>query len=165
MLTYSWDPDMPSRSQLRQGQKNPTQSFDLGPHPADPHSTILPAAMKLSESNGSRMDGPNAQKIRQEAQEIFVYGGDGGYVITSFPPSTRFHSICRTFTFWRFFIHVPLAPHEMAITYSINRGQQLRFFVPGRTQNMRFASTSVCLTVGQPGLSNFATVQWILCGS
>ena len=54
-------------------------------------------------------------------------------------------SLYRTFTFWRFLIQVPLGPHEMAITYSINSGQRLEFFVPGRTQNMRWAAHSVSL--------------------
>jgi len=51
----------------------------------------------------------------------------------------------RTFTFWRFLIKVPLTTHEMAVTYSINNGQQIDFWVPGRNQNMRWAAHSVSL--------------------
>lgn len=40
-------------------------------------------------------------------------------------------------------IEIPLGPREMAITYSINSGQRLEFFVPGHTQNMRWAAHSV----------------------
>lgn len=49
----------------------------------------------------------------------------------------------RTFTFWRFAISVPLGPTEMKVRYSINRGQQLEFYVPGSSQNMRWAAHSV----------------------
>ena len=49
----------------------------------------------------------------------------------------------RTFTFWRFLIHIPLAQHEMVVHYSVNNGQQLEFYVPGRNQNMRWAAHSV----------------------
>lgn len=82
---------MPSRSQLKAANKPNTnnQSFDLGPHPADPHTAVMPAAMKASQSNGSYI-GPQAQEVRQEAQEIYVYGGDGGYV---FPLGPFFVSI------------------------------------------------------------------------
>lgn len=52
-------------------------------------------------------------------------------------------TICRTFTFWRFAINVPLGPNEMKVHYSINSGQQLEFYVPGREQNMRWAAHSV----------------------
>ena len=48
-----------------------------------------------------------------------------------------------TFTFWRFLIKVPLVQHEMAIRYSVNNGQQIQFWVPGRMQNMRWATHSV----------------------
>jgi hypothetical protein len=49
----------------------------------------------------------------------------------------------RTFTFWRFMIHVPLGPGEMRVTYHVNNGQEMSFFVPSRDQNMRWAAYSV----------------------
>jgi len=49
----------------------------------------------------------------------------------------------RTFTFWRFLIHIPLAQHQMIVRYSVNNGQRLEFYVPGRNQNMRWAAHSV----------------------
>jgi hypothetical protein len=52
-------------------------------------------------------------------------------------------SYSRSYTFWRFAIQVPLGPTEMQITYSINHGQELEFYVPGRNQNMRWAAHSV----------------------
>jgi hypothetical protein len=64
------------------------------------------------------------QHVRGE--EIWVYPGNNG-----------------TFTFWRFAIAIPLGPHEMKVKYSINSGQQLEFYVPGRNQNMRWAAHSV----------------------
>ncbi|KAK7054953.1 hypothetical protein VNI00_003416 [Paramarasmius palmivorus] len=77
----------------------------------------------------SQLNGvPEVPKSRSESepgQEIWVYGGAGG-----------------TFTFWRFMIHIPLSMNEMAVTYSINNGQRMQFYVPGRNQNMRWASHS-----------------------
>ena len=49
----------------------------------------------------------------------------------------------RTFTFWRFMIEIPLTEHEMRINYTINKGIELNFHVPGRNQNMRWAAYSV----------------------
>ncbi|KDR81789.1 hypothetical protein GALMADRAFT_239986 [Galerina marginata CBS 339.88] len=131
-------------------QLHSAKSYELGPHPADPHSTFLavsptmgsfgfnpnmPIPNTTSNSNGYR-NGTNGDRVsehgsdhlcseRVPGQEIWVYGGHGG-----------------TFTFWRFLIKVPLAQHEMSIKYSINRGQQLEFWVPGRAQNMRWAAHS-----------------------
>jgi hypothetical protein len=48
-----------------------------------------------------------------------------------------------TFTFWRFTIRIPLGPQEMRIAYCINKGQEIEFFVPGSTENMRCAAHSV----------------------
>ncbi|KAG6845184.1 hypothetical protein H0H87_012741 [Tephrocybe sp. NHM501043] len=125
MLTYEWDPD---RSPPRQNSQS-GRSFDLGPHPADPHSIILPASPGISSggySNGlSWSPSVNARKEIIPGQEIYVYGGPGG-----------------TFTFWRFLIQIPLGPQQMNIAYSINSGQQLDFYVPGRSQNMRWAAHS-----------------------
>lgn len=71
--------------------------------------------------------------------------GKEGWSFSSFLYSPSPHSIHiqRTFTFWRFLIKVPLAQHEMMITYSINHGQKIEFWVPGRMQNMRWAAHSV----------------------
>jgi hypothetical protein len=35
----------------------------------------------------------------------------------------------------------------MVVTYSINNGQQIDFWVPGRNQNMRWAAHSVSLWI------------------
>ena len=40
-------------------------------------------------------------------------------------------------------IHIPLGPAEMRVTYHVNDGQEMSFFVPGRDQNMRWAAYSV----------------------
>ncbi|KAG6874079.1 hypothetical protein C0995_006936 [Termitomyces sp. Mi166 len=118
-LTYEWDPDRSSPHST-----HPARSFDLGPHPADPHSTILPTSSN-GYANYTRPPGSNVSKEVVPGQEIYVYGGPGG-----------------TFTFWRFLIQIPLGPHEMNITYSINSGQKLDFYVPGLSQNMRWAAYS-----------------------
>lgn len=39
-------------------------------------------------------------------------------------------------------IHIPLAPHEMEVSYTVNNGIEMNFFVPGRNQNMRWAAYS-----------------------
>ncbi|KAF9566336.1 hypothetical protein CPC08DRAFT_628649 [Agrocybe pediades] len=140
------------------------RSYELGPHPADPHSMVLPASpivpnitspvmgsfnfppgMPIPNTNshpnnntngtgqsyGLRNDdgmGDGSAGMCSETvqgQELWVYGGQGG-----------------TFTFWRFLIKVPLAQHEMQVTYSVNKGQQITFWVPGRNQNMRWAAHS-----------------------
>lgn len=127
---------------------NGVKSFDLGPHPADPHSTVLPVSpsgttftLQPSQSSSSGQSAfaafpyggpsgygllnghsPNACQESVSGQEIWVYGGAGG-----------------TFTFWRFLIKVPLAENEMMVTYSVNGGQKMGFHVPGRRDNMRLA--------------------------
>ncbi|KAI0293387.1 hypothetical protein BC826DRAFT_969150 [Russula brevipes] len=47
-----------------------------------------------------------------------------------------------TYTFWRFLIQIPLGDSEMEIHYSINNGNEMLFFVPGRQQTMRLAAYS-----------------------
>jgi hypothetical protein len=144
LLTYEWDASGydAAASSTSAGTGPPPfipsqgQSFDLGPHPADPTSMILPApAMPTPFMNGSgsssghrhRYSRSGAAQIQHaRGQEIWVYPGHGG-----------------TFTFWRFALSVPLGPREMKVKYSINSGQQLEFHVPGRNQNMRYASHSV----------------------
>ncbi|KAG6831194.1 hypothetical protein H0H92_012334 [Tricholoma furcatifolium] len=93
-LTYDWDPDQT----FSNNHVQPTRSFDLGPHPADPHSTFFAAPMSPAPNgNGSyTMQGSNARQEIVPGQEIYVYGGPGG-----------------TFTFWRFLIQIPLGPREM----------------------------------------------------
>ncbi|KAH8833526.1 hypothetical protein DL96DRAFT_1456583 [Flagelloscypha sp. PMI_526] len=124
-LTYSWDPDA-SVNQLKpnksSGHKNSGNSFDLGPHPADPLATsvAMPSASMLESADSVSM---SSQSVVGE--EIWVYGGYGG-----------------TFTFWRFMIHIPLSEQECMIHYSINAGQTLRFFIPGRGQEFRWAAHS-----------------------
>lgn len=147
-LSYEWDPDKLTPSTIRErsngsrtgyppsvqsSSSNPRNgnghlSFDLGPHPADPHSTVLPGSpisTSASISTMADMPGPNAKREDSYGQDIWVYAGSGG-----------------TFTFWRFMIKVPLCDHEIEITYRINNGQAMNFYVPGRTQNMRWAAHS-----------------------
>src|ERR1700728_4541378 len=103
-------------------------SFGLGPHPADPHSTALPSPTI------SGFSGPNIQQKQVSGLEIWVYDGNGVYV----GPLSLLQcliSYFRSYTFWRFTIRIPLGPTEMKITYSINQGQELEFYVPGRGQN------------------------------
>lgn len=75
-LTYRWDPDgppkLPNGPHLN-GQTN-GHSFDLGPHPADPHSTGLPSP----NGDAGGFPGPNARTQSISGQEIWVYEGTGG---------------------------------------------------------------------------------------
>ncbi|PPQ81212.1 hypothetical protein CVT25_015736 [Psilocybe cyanescens] len=126
------------------GQIHTATSYELGPHPADPHSTVMPGSPTMGTFGFGNRPIPNTTlngngygyrdedgmssnlcSERAHGQELWVYGGQGG-----------------TFTFWRFLIKVPLAQHEMKITYSINNGQKIDFWVPGRMQNMRWAAHS-----------------------
>lgn len=51
-------------------------------------------------------------------------------------------------TFWRFLIEIPLGQNEMGVTYKVNGGQELQFFVPGLQQTMRWSAYSVCISDG-----------------
>jgi hypothetical protein len=82
-LTFSWDPDKPPTA--NGNGKRIASSFDLGPHPADPHSTILPMSptpsMYHANGNGTLHPpsvGPNARNEIVPGHEIWVYGGHGG---------------------------------------------------------------------------------------
>jgi hypothetical protein len=193
-LSYEWDPDKSTLATLRvngthagypasiKTASSNTQNgnghlpLELGPHPADPHSTILPASpinTIASASTASETVGPRARREDSYGQDIWVYAGTGGYVcqypftfrLTSFlPPVSPFFS---TFTFWRFMIRIPLTDHEMEITYRINNGQVMNFYIPGRNQNMRWAAHSVSCsaTVPSPRMSESRpTVQWFFRG-
>ena len=72
-LTYTWDPTRPSQlsrshSRARNGRG---LSVDLGPHPADPHSTSLP-------DYDSIPSGPNVVTKHSNGQELYVYVGHSG---------------------------------------------------------------------------------------
>ncbi|KAH7922819.1 hypothetical protein BV22DRAFT_1069793 [Leucogyrophana mollusca] len=124
VLTYQWDPEEPATPP---GKPRGARSFDLGPHPADPHATALSGVALDSDTNnfnGDRKRNPD-QTQHVTGQEIYVYAGNGG-----------------TFTFWRFLIQLQLGENELRIKYSINGGMQLSFFVPARNQNMRWAAHS-----------------------
>lgn len=75
MLTYEFDPDKQTTHQRvppESVNRARGQSYDLGPHPADPTSTVLPTA------NGTPHIGPNAQVQHARGREIWVYAGNGG---------------------------------------------------------------------------------------
>ncbi|KAH9923948.1 uncharacterized protein BXZ73DRAFT_50764 [Epithele typhae] len=130
-LTYTWDPDERPAAVSQSGlsraisTRKHGQSFDLGPHPADPLSNVAPQSP--TGENGVHTNGYSSTlELREvEGKELYVHYGNGG-----------------TFTFWRFMIEIPLASHEMKINYTINHGLDLQFFVPGRNQNMRWAAYS-----------------------
>lgn len=140
LLTYEWDPDKQPNSNIIQPERTASGvSFDLGPHPADPHTT---ATHTTTDSHA----GPNFHKKEVEGQEIYVFVD--GNTLVSFMPFIRlfFNQSHRSFTFWRFYLEISLGGNEAEVTYHINNGQRLHFHVPGVYQNMRWAAHSVrCL--------------------
>ena len=44
-------------------------------------------------------------------------------------------------------IEIPLGPNEMRVSYTINHGQDLMFYVPARDQHMRVAAYSVSMAL------------------
>ncbi|KAJ7470605.1 hypothetical protein FB451DRAFT_1340055 [Mycena latifolia] len=122
MLSFEWDPDKSAKLQKAHKQKG--ASFDLGPHPADSHSTNTLNGLPTNGS-GKASRGPNSRSEQVPGHEIWVYASHSG-----------------TSTFWRFAIDIPLGPTEMAISYTINSGQPIVFYVPGVNQNMRWAAYS-----------------------
>jgi hypothetical protein len=63
----------------------------------------------------------------------------------TFTPVTKYLITlpCRTYTFWRFTLAIELQENEITVSYSVNNGQSIDFFVPGRSQNFRWATHSV----------------------
>ena len=129
-LSYSWDPDQsvpahrgmsnsmyPSKSSGEHKTDSESQryqpsshhlpsvaSYELGPHPADPHSTtLLTSSSQLNlpsgtnghgatntsvKGNGSWNEdrfGPGTCTERVSGQELWVYGGQSGFVILTLP--------------------------------------------------------------------------------
>jgi len=72
LLTYEWDPtqDISSR------HPRSTTSLDLGPHPADPHSTILPSTSTITSEPAPSWEKPCREIV--PGHEIYVYPGQGG---------------------------------------------------------------------------------------
>lgn len=82
MLTYEFDPEKQTTHQRLPPEalnRAKGQSFDLGPHPADPTSIVMPTAMPHPHV------GPYAQTQHAPGQEIWVYPGNGGCVPFSLP--------------------------------------------------------------------------------
>ena len=50
----------------------------------------------------------------------------------------QYHAVSGPNTFFRFKLEIPLAEYEMPVHYSVNGGNELQFWVPGRSQNMRW---------------------------
>lgn len=78
-LTYAWDPTL----QISGHGRRTRSSFDLGPHPADPHSTILPSSPSSTTGYYAPSDSGKVSSLSQSVpgQEIWVYGGQGGYAV------------------------------------------------------------------------------------
>jgi len=107
MISYQWDPDERTVSTLSMGERggmasdqsssgspqngNGRLSFNLGPHPADPHSAGhhgSPMSASTSTSMMAGMPGPNFRKKDAYGQDIWFYAGPGAYVtLVSVPVS------------------------------------------------------------------------------
>lgn len=104
--------DHPSPRPSSLHQLHSTSSYELGLHPADPHSTLLPTSPTVPsfstshhsnfapgpnghgaihgsvEGNGSWDEhrfGPDICTERVPGQELWVYGGHGGFVHLTLP--------------------------------------------------------------------------------
>lgn len=76
-LTYEWDPTLRISSHTRPAKC----SFDLGPHPADPHSIVLPSSPSPASYYASNDNGMTNLSQSVPGQELWVYGGQGGYAL------------------------------------------------------------------------------------
>jgi hypothetical protein len=68
-------PPWPNGSGSQDGHR---PSFELGPHPADPHSTMWPISPSVSSSSTAETVNPNLRKEEAYGQELWVYAGTGG---------------------------------------------------------------------------------------
>ncbi|CAG7846587.1 SubName: Full=Uncharacterized protein {ECO:0000313/EMBL:CCA69829.1} [Serendipita indica DSM 11827] len=127
-LTLEWDPERPSylRSSSTSSQYYAPGSTPMGDpsHPAAAYGGTSYSRTSL-QSTDSYTPSARARTSLIKAQEIWVYHGPYG-----------------SCTFWRMMFEIPLSENEMAITYRVNGGHGLQFFVPGKTQNMRWAAYS-----------------------
>lgn len=71
ILKYEWDPENPLQTSRRPAQSN--GFFDLGPHPADPHTTV--SSLNV-DSNSFKS--PSHRTEHVPGHEIWVYEGIGG---------------------------------------------------------------------------------------
>lgn len=106
--TSSTTSSPPSSHKSTNGTKPRATSFDLGPHPADPHSTVMPASptkgpgSQFSLNGGGGMGrgvlemGPRGRSESVPGQEIWCYGGAGGCVRSS---PLCFPELCFRFPF------------------------------------------------------------------
>lgn len=80
-LTYHWDPSSaPSNGLGRHvSTRKHGQSFDLGPHPADPLSNVAPVS-PTSTGNGTQANGASSERRSVVGTELYVHYGNGGYV-------------------------------------------------------------------------------------
>lgn len=104
---------------------SPTLSgFSHASHPSNLYPGG-PAFLNAPPPVSPRSPSPSTKRSDVTAEELWVYNGPYG-----------------TCTFWRAMIQITLAPHEMGITYRVNGGQGIQFFVPGRNQELRWAAHS-----------------------
>jgi hypothetical protein len=100
-LSYFWDPDptrSPSRTSNPLSSKRSPSSYELGPHPSDPHSIILPTSTSFFSSPQSNHLASGASSrtaafgtssyservygvVRVSGQQLWVYAEERGFVI------------------------------------------------------------------------------------
>ncbi|KAF8522090.1 hypothetical protein BU17DRAFT_45307 [Hysterangium stoloniferum] len=130
-LSLEWDPDRPQP--VRRMNTNRSRLISLrriGPKTTElsdglPSVISGPLGYGTVSDDGYVSSGPRAQKTVVPGQEIWVY-----------------HQASTTCTFWRFLFEIPLTETEMSVRYRINQGAELEFWVPGRSQNLRWAAHS-----------------------
>jgi hypothetical protein len=124
-INLEYDPDHPSAQRVSHPpvhhSLNPSLSSSHASHPSNlyggslypPHSSS--AASTLS-----------TRRVDALAEVLWVYHGPYGPC-----------------TFRRAMLQIPLARHEMTVTYRVNGGEGIQFVIPGQGQELRWATYSV----------------------
>jgi len=135
-INLEYDPDHPSTQRVtshpsvyHSSALNP--SLSASSHASHPSNLYggSPYLSPISPSSPTTSP-PSTMSMKQVdalAEELWVYHGPYG-----------------TCTFWRAMVQIPLARHEMHVTYRVNGGEGIQFVIPGQGQELRWATHSVC---------------------
>lgn len=127
-VSLEWDPARPARFRTMSSSSayhSPILSPVSKPgHPADFYAGSQYSQAASQPNNW--IPSPLAGSSVVHGQELWVYHGPYG-----------------SCTFWRMMIQIPLADNEMSVTYRVNNGYGIQFFIPGKGQELRWATYSV----------------------
>lgn len=128
-VSFEWDPtrtvksDSTSHSAGYYSSPMSQSPLQTSPYGGSPYSP------QASQSIGW-LSSPNSVSTVAYGQELWVYHGPYG-----------------SCTFWRMMVQIPLSENEMCVSYSVNNGHRIQFYVPGKGQEMRWATYSVSGTL------------------